>query len=76
MKQRLDFSRFVDWAFMAILSTLMSLAVNKISELSKSVNELNTKMEVVISTNAVRDERISVVEKEVREIKKYLWKHP
>lgn len=73
MKNRLDFSRFVDWAFMAILSTLMSLAVNKISDLSTSVNELNTKMEVVITSNAVRDERLSKVEQKIEALEAKVW---
>ncbi len=74
MKSRLDFSRFVDWGFMAILSTLMTFAVDKISDLSTSINELNTKMEVVITSNAVRDERLSKVERKLEALENKVWK--
>lgn len=72
--QKLTFSRFVDWLFLAVIAFVGTKGVDKISDLSKSIEELNGKMAVVMTVNTGMDRRILDCETRVRDLEIYVWK--
>lgn len=44
----MEFSKFVEWAFLAIISGAAVIAVGILSSLKNSVNELNQKIATII----------------------------
>lgn len=52
----------LDWFFKAIMSGIGALAVYILSELLKSIAELNLKMAVIVTKIEGHDERISRLE--------------
>lgn len=53
-----DFRAFVSWGFQALLLALVTWGVTELSSMSRSVQELNVKIAVVVERDAVRGEQV------------------
>lgn len=74
MKERLSFSRFVDWAFLAIITTIVSQGASQIGKLSNSIQELNQKMAVAIEKLGNQDHRLNSCEERLGALEKAFWR--
>jgi hypothetical protein len=59
MPESLKFSYFVGWGFQALIVAIGAWGVSELSSLSKSVQELNVKMAVVVERDQIRGNEIS-----------------
>lgn len=63
---RLNFGKFVDLAFYAIVTGAIIFAANKMDKVSDSINDLNQKIAVVIVQVGAQDKRIDRLEESAR----------
>lgn len=70
MNKRLTFSAFVDKAFWALLLGIVSYGVKFLGDMSGSVQELNSKMEVVVYENRLHDYGLKDHERRITELEK------
>lgn len=56
--EKRDFSRFVSWGFMSLLSASATVAVIILNSMQHSIAELNTKVALVISQSAQNNQDI------------------
>lgn len=70
----LNFAQFIDWIFLGGIAFLAQQGVKRMGELSESINQLNTKMALVIATTSTQDKRIETLEGRVHDLEMAVWK--
>jgi len=63
------FSHFVNWAFQALLIAIVGWGVSELSVLSKSVQDLNVKVAVIIAQQIERDREVKELKEEFKSFK-------
>lgn len=61
-----NFADFVGWGFQFLLLAVGTWGVTELSSMSKSVQELNVKMAVVVERDATRSEQVRGLEGRVK----------
>ena len=60
--ERPNFSTFINWGFQALLLAMVSWGVSELSSLTKSVQDLNVKMAIVLTKAEGYERRIEKLE--------------
>lgn len=70
MPEKPSFVSFVGWGFQAMIIAIGTWGVTELSSLSKSVQELNVKMAVVVERDNSRGEQVKRLEDRVEKLEK------
>lgn len=65
----MDFSKFVEWAFQAILLGIAAYGASAIGGIKNSVNELNTKIGIIIEKTQWHEKWLERHDEEIQKIK-------
>lgn len=61
----MDFQKFIEWAFMAILSGGVIWAASFLGKISQSINELNEKVAIILTRSDGHEKQISSLSERV-----------
>lgn len=70
INKEFSFSEFMKWAFYGIVGFCAMYMVAILSDMNKNINELNTKIAVVMERNSHYEYRLNNIENRLNEIEK------
>lgn len=68
----IPWEKFVEWAFLGLISGLFAFTVRYLSHLTKSVDQLNAKMILVLERQAQTGEVLHDHEKRLRHVEQHV----
>jgi len=69
--QKPNLTALIGWGFQALLLAVGTWGVSEISNMSKSIQELNIKMAVTIERDGARERRIEDLELRVKDLERH-----
>lgn len=71
-ENRLDFGKFIDKAFWALITASVIFAANELKSIGNNVSELNEKMAVVLTRLSDTDRRTEQIEHRIHDLEKII----